>query len=97
MKRLVSLLMLTAMLFVSVACYTHHHVVGTGAKGNSVTTEKQWYAIFGLVPINKVDTKAMSGGANDYEITTEQTFLDSIISAFTSFVTISCQTVEVKK
>lgn len=97
MKKLLSLLMLTAVLFVSVACYTHTHVVGDGAKGNSVVTERQWWILWGLVPINKVDTQTMAKGAKDYEIKTEQTFVDGIINMFTSMVTVGCQTVEVKK
>lgn len=79
------------------ACYTHTHMVGDGAQGNKVMTARQWYVVFGLVPINNVDTQAMAGEAQDYEITTQQTFIDSVISMFTSAVSVSCQTVTVKK
>lgn len=80
-----------------VACQTHVHSVGKGAQGNSTEVTKQWWILWGLVPINNVDTKAMAGGANDYTITTTQSFIDAIISGITGIITVNCRTVEVKK
>ena len=58
----------------------------------------QWYAIWGLVPIgNVVDSQAMAGGTADYDIQTQFSFLDMLISGFTSAVTIQRQTVTVTK
>lgn len=79
------------------SCYTLTHTVGDGAKGGQVTAKKQWYALWGLVPINNVDSKAMAGGAENYTITTEHSFIDYVITAFTSVVTVTVQTVEVQK
>ena len=79
------------------SCYTLEHTVGNGAQGSSVEKTRQWYALWGLVPINQTDTKAMAGGAQDYTITTKHTFVDFVISAFTGIVTIQPKTVEVKK
>ncbi len=59
--------------------------------------EKQWYALWGAVPINEVSSKQMAGGAENYTIITQRTFLDYIISAFTGSVSITVQTVRVKK
>lgn len=81
----------------STGCYTMHHVVGDGAKGNTVETERQWYILWGLVPLNKVDSKAMAKGSSNYEVKTEMTFIDAIIGAFTSIVTVVPMTIEVKK
>jgi hypothetical protein len=78
-------------------CYSVTHVVGDGAKGNTTESERQWYVLFGLVPINEVDSKEMAGGATDYEITTEFTFVDLVIGVFTSLVSIQPQTVTLKK
>lgn len=78
-------------------CMTHYHVVGDGAKGSAVEQTRQWYALWGLIPINSVDTKTMAKGAKDYEIKTEQAPLDIIISIATSFVTVYSRTVEVKR
>lgn len=97
MKKIFMTAMIVIMLLSLVACSTHIHKVGDGAKGNSVQVERQWYALFGLIPINDVDTNQMAGGADDYQIKTEATFIDGLISAFTSYVTVSCRSVEVRK
>jgi len=85
------------MLLSLVACSTHIHKVGNGAQGNSIQTARQWYVLFGLVPLNDVNTNQMAAGATNYEIKTEQTFIDVLITAFTSYVSVSCRSVEVKK
>jgi len=73
------------------------HTVGNGGSGKTTVTERQWYALWGLVPINPKDSKDMAKGADNYTVTTKSTFLDQVISAFTGAVTISCQTIEVEK
>lgn len=84
------------MLFV-IGCAAHVHQVGKGAQGSSVTEARQWYIVWGLVPINNADTNAMAGGAADYEITTSITPVDFIINAIGSYVTIHARTVTVRK
>jgi PBP1b-binding outer membrane lipoprotein LpoB len=79
------------------SCMTTIHTVGSGAKTGVTVAEKQWYALWGLVPINNVDSKQMAGGASDYTIKVQVKFIDYVISAFTGIVTINVQTVEVKK
>lgn len=83
--------------FLLTGCMTHMHVVGEGSKQGIVETERQWYALWGLIPINKVDTKEMAKGAKDYTIKTEQSALDIIINIATSFVTVYSRTVEVRR
>lgn len=78
-------------------CFTMNHVVGEGAKTGVTKTERQWYALWGLVPINTVDSNAMAGSAKEYTIKTEYTPLDFVINIFTSLVTIESMTVEVTK
>lgn len=78
------------------SCYTHTHVVGNGGSGNP-ESKGQWYILYGLVKLNQVNSKDMAGGASNYTIKTEQSFLDGIISAFTSIVTVTKQTVTVTK
>lgn len=53
--------------------------------------------LFGLVPINEVDTKAMAGGVADYEITTEYNLIDFVIGIFTGVVSVGSRTVTVRK
>jgi hypothetical protein len=88
---------IVAFCFLLTACYTHTHIVGNGAQGSKVVTARQWYAVYGLAPLNKVDSQAMAGGAKDYEITTQQSFIDGVINMFTGSFTVTCQTVTVKK
>lgn len=78
-------------------CFTHNHTVGSGAAGANATEKKQWYILFGLVPLNTVDSKAMAGGATNYTIKTQQSFVDVVIGIFTGIVTIQPQTVTVTK
>ncbi|MCX7879909.1 MAG: Bor family protein [Ignavibacteria bacterium] len=96
MKKLLSLILMISFTMLIVSCFTQHHVVGEGAKGNRVETARTWYVLFGLVPINKVDTKEMAKGAKDYEIITQFTFVDYLIGFFTSIVSIQPMTVEVR-
>ncbi len=79
------------------SCMTLTHVVGNGATSGVSTEKKQWYALWGLVPINTVDSKAMAAGASNYTIKSQVKFIDYVISAFTGIVTINCQTVTVQK
>ncbi|MEA2097159.1 MAG: hypothetical protein U9P73_10770 [Candidatus Cloacimonadota bacterium] len=96
MKKLITWLMLVTFL-VLVGCVTHTHQVGNGAQGNQIVEARQWYVLFGLAPLNTVDTNQMAGEAQDYEIKTEITVLDFIFNMFTSYVTVTSRTVTVKK
>ena len=91
------IILMALMLLGLAACATHTHVVGSGGQGEDVQTARQWYAVFRLIELNEVDSNAMAGGASDYTITTEQTFIDGVITYFTSIVTVSCRSVEVVK
>lgn len=96
MLRKCSAVLLILGVLLVIGCATHIHEVGNGAQSNDMTTVRQWYFLFGLAPINEVSTNAMAGKATDYEIKTEATVVDSIISAFTGAI-ISCRTVTVRK
>lgn len=95
-RKLSAVLLIVAMLFV-IGCAAHTHKVGNGAQGNDITNARQWYVLWGLVPLNDVDTNVMAAGAADYEITTALTPLDVVISAVLSQITIHARTVTVRK
>jgi hypothetical protein len=98
MKTIKSFLGVFLLVFLLSSCMTLTHVVGTGASSSGVSSEKkQWYALWGLVPINSVDSKAMASGASNYTIKSQVKFVDYVISAFTSIVTVNVQTVSVQK
>ncbi len=88
---------LLGVMFLFASCSTHVHTVGQGAQGNVKQEERQWYVLWGLVPINDVDSKEMAGDAENYTITTEQQALDVIINLFTTYVTVVSRTVTVEK
>ena len=97
-KKITSLLLVGVLLVVLSGCMTHIHNVGRGAQGNEVTEKRQWYILWGLVPIaNAPDTTEMAGSATDYTIKSELTVLDGIINFFTSIVTVNSRTVTVTK
>lgn len=97
MKTKKSVLATILLVFLLTSCMTLTHVVGTGGNSGTPVEKKQWYALWGLVPINTVDSKAMAGGATNYTIKTQESFVDCIISAITSIVTVNVLTVSVSK
>ena len=96
MKRIVSLVMLVAFIAL-VGCSANIHKIGNGAQKGEVMEARQWYVLYGLIPLNEVDTNQMAAGAANYEIKTEQGFMDIIINMFTSAVTVYSRTVTVTK
>ena len=80
-------------------CFSMTTTVGAGPM--SVPPKEaythRWFALYGLYPMDDLDSKSLSGGAKDYRVTTEFTFEDVVMSAFTSFATFYRQTVIVEK
>ena len=81
----------------AVACSTHIHTVGTGPRTGQAEAAKQWYILWGMVPLNNVNTNAMADGNTNYEIKTSTTFVDGLIGGVTGIVTVNCRTVTVTK
>ncbi|MEE8441704.1 MAG: hypothetical protein V3S41_08290 [Spirochaetia bacterium] len=77
-------------------CYTNEHIVGTGAATGYTESAKQWYLLYGLLALNNVDTKAMSGAAQNYKIITQSSVVDMVITGLT-FGLLSPRTVKVIK
>lgn len=94
-KLLVALICVLAVSFTS--CFTTKHTVGSGVSSGLTVTERQWYALWGLLPIKQADSKAMAAGAKNYTITTEFTLVDVIISAITGIATVVTNSVTVQK
>lgn len=89
-------LLLVAMVVAS-GCSAHIHVIGDGGDGSETVEKRQWYVLWGLVPINDVDSAELADGAADYTIETEISFLDGIINIFTGVVSVYSRTVTVTK
>jgi hypothetical protein len=96
-KKVIALLLTGVLMLMLVGCAAHIHKVGKGAQGNEMIEKRQWYALFGLIPINEVKTEEMAGNAKDYTITTQQSVMDVILNIFTSYVTVQSRTVTVEK
>lgn len=94
MRKVTAVVVMASFLLILVGCAAHVHTIGNGAQGNNVVQERQWYVLWGIIPINDVDTSQMTS-ATDYTIKTEQSVLDVIINIFTSAVTVYSRTVTV--
>lgn len=96
-KTMVLALCLLMMSLPMVGCFTMKHSIGSGGSGQSSVSKKQWYALWGLVPLNQVDGGALAAGATDYTIKTQWSFVDILINIITGYVTIHSRTVTVTK
>ena len=82
-NKLIAITLIISMLFIS--CATHFHTVGIGPQTGVVQASRQYYIIFGLVPINSVDTIELAGidmngnPIENYEIKTQYTVVDFAI------------------
>lgn len=100
-KSILSVAILAALLS---SCNATMHTVGTGGSGDCKSPssydakKKQWYLLSGLVPLNRVDSKDLAGGAQNYTIRTTTSFGDYLISIPGSFLLgLKTQTVRVSK
>jgi hypothetical protein len=97
MKKIVGLIVLLAFCLLLVGCFTIQHQIGKGAQSGVSVEKKQWFILWGLVPLNTVNTSEMAAGATDYTIKTEFTVVDVVIGIFTTYVTVYPRTVTVTK
>lgn len=97
MRKITAMILILAFACILAGCAAHTHYIGTGAQGDAKVEARQWYVLFGLVPINNVDTRDMAGGLPDYTIETKQSFLDVVINIFTGAVSVYSRTVTVTK
>ena len=86
------------------SCNATMHTVGTGGKGDCKSVgqydakKKQWYLFWGLLPLNKVDSKGLAGGAENYTIRTTTSFGDGLIAMPGSYLLgLKTQTIRVSK
>ena len=88
-NKLITITLIISMLFIS--CATHLHTVGYGPQIGVKATARQYYLLWGLVPLNTVDTNEMVGTdingnqIEDYEIQTQVGPLDVVINSVSFF------------
>jgi hypothetical protein len=90
-------MMLLVAAFLFSGCFTQRHIVGDGPQRGQTEEVRQWYVLFGLVPINKVDSATIADGARNYEVKTEFSAVDVIIGIFTGLVSVYPMTVTVTR
>ena len=95
MKKFIVLVFVVALFATS--CLSHRHIVGNGPQTGVKIERKQWYALWGLVPVGFVDTKELAGDAKDYKIYTRQNAGDFFLNILTGIVTFQSRTVTVTK
>jgi Bor protein len=95
LKHWIVMAMLVTILLI-MGCSAHTHIVGDGGQETQVNA-RQWYILWGLVPLNKVETKDMAEGAENYTVYTRMNFLDFLINIPTSLITVNSRTVSVTK
>ena len=99
MKKVVVMIMIVSSLFL-IGCSTHVHTVGTGPQTGVKNTARQYYLLYGLIPLNTVDTDKMAGSVANYEIQTQVGGMDVVIniaSAVAIAGIVSSRTVTVTK
>lgn len=90
--------MAAAALFVipSAGCVSHQHTVGLGATGTGEVQQRQYYALFGLVQVNEVDTQRLAGDLTSYTVDTRFGFIDLLLAPFLLPLTASSRTITVR-
>jgi len=96
MKRMATLCLIM-LVGIMLNCSTHIHTIGRGPSEGIRTEIRQWYVLWGLVPINQVDTRKMAENAKDYQIKTQASLMDVIINIFTNNVSVTSRTVTVTR
>ena len=97
MNKMIKIVTILLVVLFFTGCTTHIHKIGSGPQTYDIEELRQWYILWGLVPLNDVDTNEMAGDAKNYRIKTEVTPLDWLISIPASTVTITSRTVTVVK
>lgn len=94
-----SLFLVALMVMTTAGCYSQRVDVGAGGSSTEAKEFRQWFALWGLVPITDVeaDVEAEIAGATDFTVETEHTPIDVLIGIFTGIVTIGPRTVRVTK
>jgi len=108
MKRLVSLILVVALVLTFAGCYTVNIKAPEGKKiylaskpvVSPDNSKKVFYILWGLVPItdnSTVDLLANYPDGSEVAVSTKYTFIDQIINMIAGLLTINCQTVEVQR
>ncbi|REJ84816.1 MAG: hypothetical protein DWQ44_08255 [Bacteroidetes bacterium] len=82
-KNVQRLIMFLSVSFFLTGCYTYEMSVGKGAQSGVEVKKMNHYLIYGLAPIAVSNPKDMAGGAENYNVKIQHTFIDGLINAIT--------------
>lgn len=71
-------------------------MVGLGATGSEFQVARQYYCLFGLLPVNDVDAQRMAGDLTSYTIETKFGLVDCLLAPFLLPLTGTSRTVVVR-
>ena len=101
MKKYIKLFIVGILAFSLFACTIHTHVVGSGPSAGLTISARQYYILWGLIPLGRgANTSAMAGDAANYAIETKSGGSDILIGIAANLIiptTISSRTVTVTK
>ena len=66
-------------------CFTTVNTVGDGPHGGEVTVHRSWYAAWGFLPMGRLDSRTVVGGADHYRVTSSFRTADVFFNIFTGF------------
>ena len=84
-----------ALLMPLCSCMGHSHVVGVGPTGLGTESARQYYILFGLVPLNTVNAQRVTGDLSSYEIYSSYSTMDLLLSPLLLIFTGTSRTVTV--
>lgn len=82
-KTFITLCLCLGVMFMMSSCYTYTFMEGNGPQTGVKITEKNHYFVYGLAQGKQSDIKQMAGGATDYQVTIQHTFIDGLINSLT--------------
>ena len=92
------IVLLLALSIFAISCsYQHRHLIGDGHQSGVELTRKQWYALWGLVPVNDVDVTKLAGNSANYEVYSRRSAGDVFLNLITGLVSFTSRTVTVTK
>lgn len=100
MRRVVVFLLVAVFIFGPLTgCFTMKHTVGNGGGTQVAAAERQWFALWGLIPLGSKDggQMAANAGLSDYTVQTQWSVVDIILNIFTGYITFYSRTVTVFK
>jgi hypothetical protein len=82
-SNLVKSIFAMAVVLCMTSCYSLSYTVGNGASNGVTNRGKNHYLIEGLVALKTTTPAELAGGAKDYEVTVEHTFIDGLVRVIT--------------